>query len=99
MDIGLYARPTPINISTLMIRRPFDSNCDRRDFTSSRTACRSRLGQGKINLWRQSHPGLDRIPILVEAANRIFPLHPFYSNLTEACGRKHVFQLVRIGQC
>jgi hypothetical protein len=35
------ARPVPINISTLIMSRPFDSNGVRRDFTSSRTARRS----------------------------------------------------------
>jgi hypothetical protein len=36
-----YACPLAISISTLMRRLPFDSNCNRRDRTSSRTARRS----------------------------------------------------------
>ena len=39
--IGSYARPTAINISTLIIRWPLDKNGNSRDFTSSRTTRRS----------------------------------------------------------
>jgi hypothetical protein len=38
---NLYARPLPINISTLMRSFPFDANCESLAFTSSRTKRRS----------------------------------------------------------
>jgi len=96
--IGRYARPTAINISTLITRWRSDKNGDSRDFTSSRCAAIG-LGQSDIHLRLRSHSGFDRIPIFVEAANRIFALHSCHSNLTEACTRKHVLQAFRISQC
>ena len=41
LNTDLYARPLAINISILIRSRPFDSNCDSRSLTSTRTERRS----------------------------------------------------------
>ena len=50
---------------------------DNRALTSSRTACRSASG----SLRHRPHPGLDRIPIFVEAADRVLSSQPLNPNV------------------
>ena len=64
---GVYARPLPMSISTVMRNLPFSSNRERRDRTSSRTTRRSAAASRKYDWGDGTDAGFDRLPIVREA--------------------------------
>src|SRR5215510_11518468 len=85
LNLGFYARPLPINISTLMYSRPFDSNRKSRslDFLAHRAAIW--FAERNICLRYRSGPHFDWSPIIVETRDNVFAFLVFHTNVPEAC--------------
>jgi len=81
--LGRYACPLPINISTLMTRRPLDSNWDSRAVTSVRIKRRSASERARYACGME--PRFNGIPIIIKTRNHIFAGFLLYTDILETC--------------